>query len=86
MLLTHKNKLDKYLPFWHVDGSVDDFLDSFDVTELILSTSQNKPSFEIKLHWGIDSSQSNAPQFSSLLQRKEHCIMVLKNNSNQTNS
>ena len=78
MLLTHKNKLDDYLPCWHVDGSVDDFLDSFVVTELILLTSQNKPSFEIKLHWRIDSSQSNAPQFSSLSQSEAHWILDLK--------
>ena len=36
MLLTLKNKLDKYLPSWHVDGSVDDFLNSFVVTEFYM--------------------------------------------------
>ena len=50
LILPMQHMLDKYSPAWHVDGRVDNFLDSLAVTELMLLTSQNKPSFEIKVH------------------------------------
>ena len=49
-ILPIQDMLDKYSPSWHVDGRVDNFFDSLAVTELMLLTSQNKPSFEIKVH------------------------------------